>query len=64
MSGLLGALQGLAAQVVKAGARAVSRQGILPRNGSLRLPGLSAPVSVAYDDHGVPHLRASSDADL
>ncbi|MDJ0976884.1 MAG: penicillin acylase family protein, partial [Planctomycetota bacterium] len=62
--GLLGALQGLAAQVVKAGAHAVSRQGILPRNGSLRLPGLSAPVSVAYDDHGVPHLRASSDADL
>ncbi len=33
-------------------------------DGSLALPGLSAPVTVLRDPRGVPHIRASSLADL
>jgi penicillin amidase len=33
-------------------------------DGSLRLPGLSAPVTVRRDQHGVPHIEASSLDDL
>ncbi|MEI8326620.1 MAG: penicillin acylase family protein, partial [Betaproteobacteria bacterium] len=34
------------------------------REGSLSLTGLSAPVSVRYDERGVPHIRAENEADL
>jgi penicillin G amidase len=34
------------------------------RSGSLPLTGLAAPVQVRYDEAGVPHIRAESEADL
>ncbi|MET0518065.1 MAG: penicillin acylase family protein, partial [Burkholderiaceae bacterium] len=34
------------------------------REGELRLTGLAAPVSVGYDEWGVPHIEASNEADL
>ncbi len=34
------------------------------REGSLMLSGLSAPVTVRYDERGVPHISASNDIDL
>ena len=34
------------------------------REGQLPLRGLSAPVSVHYDEWGVPHLQAANEADL
>src|SRR6185369_6072877 len=33
-------------------------------DGTLAIPGLSAPVSVQRDAHGVPHIRAASLDDL
>ena len=33
-------------------------------DGTLALPGLSAPVTVQRDTHGVPHIRAGSLDDL
>ncbi|MDE3174228.1 MAG: penicillin acylase family protein [Gemmatimonadota bacterium] len=35
----------------------------LPRRAAARIPGLSAPVDVRYDDRGVPHVFASSEPD-
>ena len=40
-----------------------SRAAILPGAGEVRLPGLAAPVTVVFDEHDVPHIRAESDAD-
>ena len=34
------------------------------REGSIQLKQLKAPVSVAYDERGVPHIRAESELDL
>jgi len=34
------------------------------RSGSLELAGLSAPVSVVYDNHGIPHITAENDEDM
>ncbi|MEZ5640161.1 MAG: penicillin acylase family protein [Burkholderiaceae bacterium] len=34
------------------------------RSGTLELAGLQAPVSVRYDERGVPHIRAGNEADL
>ncbi|GAB7531014.1 penicillin acylase family protein [Pseudomonas sp. 3A(2025)] len=34
------------------------------RQGELTLEGLQAPVSVRYDERGVPHIRAENQADL
>lgn len=34
------------------------------RGGSLTLTALSAPVSVRYDERGVPHIRAENETDL
>jgi penicillin amidase len=34
------------------------------RSGTLPLTGLAAPVQVRYDEWGVPHIRAESEADL
>lgn len=39
--------------------------GKLPqRSGDLTLPGLTAPVSVRYDDRGIPHIKAGNEPDL
>jgi penicillin amidase len=40
------------------------RRSLLPRSGSLHLPGLTAPVNVYQDEHGVPHLEAANLTDL
>jgi penicillin amidase len=34
------------------------------RSGTLTLTQLKAPVSVRYDERGVPHIRAENEADL
>ena len=34
------------------------------RSGSLPLAQLQAPVTVRYDERGVPHIRAEHEADL
>eukprot|EP01136_Pigoraptor_vietnamica_P025232 Opistho-1_new@79013 len=34
------------------------------RSGELQLAGLSAPVTVRYDEAGVPHIAAQSEGDL
>ena len=34
------------------------------RSGSVDIHGLTAPVSVRYDERGVPHIRAENEADL
>jgi penicillin amidase len=34
------------------------------REGSLSVPGLSAPVEIARDMYGIPHITASNDHDL
>jgi penicillin amidase len=34
------------------------------RSGELTLTGLTAPVSVRYDDRGIPHIKASNEPDL
>ncbi len=36
------------------------RASLAPLDGSLRLPGLSAPVTVRRDAHGVPHMEAAT----
>jgi penicillin amidase len=43
--------------------RAASRAAILPGDGTLRLAGLSGPAEVRFDEHGIPHVRAATDAD-
>ena len=42
--------------------RAWSRR-TLPRAGRLRVPGLCERTRVRFDDHGVPHIRAATEAD-
>ncbi|WP_304442597.1 penicillin acylase family protein [Pelomonas sp. KK5] len=55
----------LALLLVAAAALAWHLHGKQPqRSGELRLPGLQSSVQVRYDDFGVPHLRAASEADL
>ncbi|MGF6395222.1 penicillin acylase family protein [Pseudomonas plecoglossicida] len=50
---------------VAAGAGYWYVQGKLPqRQGELAVAGLQAPVSVRYDDRGVPHLQAQNEQDL
>ncbi|MBK9443499.1 MAG: penicillin acylase family protein [Comamonadaceae bacterium] len=34
------------------------------RSGELMLTGLTAPVSVRYDDRGIPHIKATNEPDL
>jgi penicillin amidase len=43
---------------------AVERRELPQVDGSIALPGLSAPVTVIRDSHGVPHIRAASFDDL
>ncbi len=40
------------------------RRSLAPLDGSLQLPGLSAPVTVRRDAHGVPHIEAANVHDL
>ena len=42
---------------------AASRRAILPLEGRHTLPGLSAATEVHIDEHGIPHIRATCDAD-
>lgn len=50
---------------VAAGAGYWYVQGKLPqRDGEVALAGLQAPVSVRYDDRGVPHIQARNEPDL
>jgi penicillin amidase len=44
--------------------RQTMRDSLPQLDGSLSLPGLSAPVTIQRDTHGVPHLRAASLDDL
>lgn len=55
----------LAVLVGGAGLAAWYLHSLLPqREGELRLPQLSAPVMVSYDERGVPHIRAHNEIDL
>ncbi len=42
---------------------AASRRAILPARGRERVRGIAAPVLVHTDGHGIPHVRARTDAD-
>jgi penicillin amidase len=44
--------------------RSVAQASLPVLDGSVQAPGLSAPVTVARDAHGVPHIQASSEQDL
>lgn len=46
------------------GAWSVARRAELPANHAARIPGLSGPVTVLYDDRGVPHIFAAGELDL
>ena len=55
----------LAALVLAAGGAFWYVQTKLPqRSGELALTGLTATVSVRYDERGIPHIKASNEADL
>ena len=45
------------------GVWALARTATPPARGAATLPGLSGPVDVRFDDHGVPHIFASSLSD-
>ena len=49
--------------ITVAGARLYLGKSIQPRSGSVELPGLSAPVSIAFDDWAIPHIRAETELD-
>lgn len=45
------------------GVWALARTAIFPRQNHARIPGLTGPVQVLYDDRGVPHIFAATEAD-
>ena len=45
------------------GVWALARSANLPANAEARIPGLTAPVEVVYDDRGVPHVFAQTEED-
>ena len=51
------------AAILRAGIHAASRRVARPPRGPIPVHGVDGPVSVAFDDYGVPHIRAESDAD-
>ena len=58
-------LLAVAIAAVAAGAGYWYVQGKQPqREGELALAGLQAPVSVRYDERGVPHIQAQNEPDL
>lgn len=59
---ILGGLAALAG-IVLAGAAGAVWWTLPGQTGEVRLPGLSAPVGLAFDDRGIPTLRAASEAD-
>ncbi len=50
--------------VVLAGLRHRMHISLAPLDGTLHLPGLSAPVTVRRDAHGIPHIEAANTDDL
>ncbi len=54
----------VAIAAVFAGLQHRLRTSLPPLDGTLRLPGLSAPVTVRRDAHGVPHIEAATLDDL
>ena len=45
------------------GVWALARTANFPSRSDARIPGLSAPVKVVYDDRGVPHIFAATEED-
>ncbi len=45
------------------GVWALARTANFPSRGAARIPGLTGPVQVLYDDRGVPHIFAATEAD-
>jgi penicillin amidase len=62
--GVLVVLLGVGALVSRIWVRHAMREALPQIDGTLRVDGLSAPVSVKRDVHGVPHIRAASMGDL
>ncbi len=62
--GVLGLLFLLGLGALWLGLRHQMRIAAAPLDGTLRLPGLSAPVTVRRDPHGVPHIEAVAVSDL
>ncbi len=62
---ILRLLQGLGALVVfvLCGAAFACWLTLPPARLTLRIPALSAPVNIAFDSHGIPHIRAANEAD-
>lgn len=60
-----GAAAGLRAVLDEVGAAAVRAwsRATRPRPRTLRVPGLASPTDVTFDRHGVPHVRAETEAD-
>jgi penicillin amidase len=50
--------------IARLGLRKTIRDSLPQLDGAITIPGLSAPVTVQRDAHGVPHLRAASLDDL
>ena len=48
----------------RAWVRSTARAALPQLDGTLAVPGLAAPVTIARDEHGVPHIRAASIDDL
>jgi penicillin amidase len=64
IAGSLLALLFLAASVGVLWLRAVAKAALPQLDGDVHLAGLSAPVTIRRDAHGVPHIEAATQADL
>ena len=53
-----------AASLLLASCSSFFQTSVPQREGSLAVPGLSAPVEIVRDTYGIPHINASSDHDL
>jgi penicillin amidase len=54
----------VAASLLLASCSSLFRTSVPQREGSLSVPGLTAPVEIARDTYGIPHITASNDHDL
>ncbi len=61
--GLLERLLSGAGQAVRPVLETLSRRASTTHAARVRLPGLTGPVEAHFDEHGVPHVRAATDAD-
>lgn len=59
----MSALDQLTGRVMRGGLTWLGRRRLAQVNGSLALPGLTAPVEIIRDRWGVPHIYAASEAD-